>query len=226
MLLAIEVSLARSPPRMPRTSTPAALNGDDASAWPSTIGTAMRTPGDAGDALRHRLIVGERRFQRLHQQVAVEAEDLAEQFLAEAVHHRHDDDQGGDAQHDAEEGEAGDDRYESFLAPRPQVAQRQHPFERGKRPCPGWFAHQSPSSHRFHPILADFKPASAARPAQKRTASSRQQLDRCGRRQVLPAAVGPLFDLELPPLQGPSARSPPARAPRSGRRWRICRPAR
>ncbi len=29
---------------MPRTSTPEALNGDDASAWPSTIGAARRTP--------------------------------------------------------------------------------------------------------------------------------------------------------------------------------------
>ena len=49
---------------------------------------------------------------------------------------------------------AGDDRDESFLAPRPQVAQRQHPFERGERPCPGRFAHQSPSRTGFHPILA------------------------------------------------------------------------
>ena len=30
---------------MPRTSTPDALNGDDASAWPSTIGAASRMPG-------------------------------------------------------------------------------------------------------------------------------------------------------------------------------------
>ena len=29
---------------MPRTSTPAALNGEEASAWPSTIGTAIRMP--------------------------------------------------------------------------------------------------------------------------------------------------------------------------------------
>ena len=114
---------------------------------------------ELGNALGHRLIVGERRFQRLHQQMAVEAEDLAQQFLAEAVHHRHDDDQGRHAQHDAEEREAGDDRYESFLAPRPQVAQRQHPLKRGKRSCPGRFAHQSPSSTdfiRFWRIQASF----------------------------------------------------------------------
>ena len=77
--------------------------------------------------------VGQRRFERLHQQMAVEAEDLVEQFLAEAVHHRHDDDQRRHAEHDAEEGKAGDDRDEAFLAARPQIAQRQHPFERRER---------------------------------------------------------------------------------------------
>ena len=30
---------------MPRTSTPAELNGEEASAWPSTIGAASRMPG-------------------------------------------------------------------------------------------------------------------------------------------------------------------------------------
>ncbi len=44
MLRAIEVSLVRSAERMPRTSTPEALNGDDASACPSTIGAASRMP--------------------------------------------------------------------------------------------------------------------------------------------------------------------------------------
>jgi hypothetical protein len=52
--------------------------------------------------------------------------------LAEAVHHRHHDDQRRDAEHDPEEREAGDDRDESFLAPRAQVAQRQHPLEGAK----------------------------------------------------------------------------------------------
>ena len=97
---------------------------------------------DAGDAGGDLLPVGERLFQRLDQQMAVEAEDLVEQFLAEAVHHRHHDDQGGDAQHDAEEGEPGDDRDESFLAPRPQIAQRQHPLERREGPRPVGLGHE------------------------------------------------------------------------------------
>ena len=66
--------------------------------------------------------------------MAVEAEDLLQEFVAESVHHRHDDDQGRHAEHDAEEGEAGDDRDESLFAPRAQIAQRQHPFERRKGP--------------------------------------------------------------------------------------------
>ena len=98
--------------------------------------------GHLGDAVGDRLEIGQRRFQRLHKQMAVEAEDLVEQFLAEAVHHRHDDDEGRNAEHDAEEREPGDDRDESLFAPRPQVAQRQHPFERCEGPCPGRFAHR------------------------------------------------------------------------------------
>ena len=85
------------------------------------------------DALGDVLPVGQRRFQRLHQDMAVEAEDLVQQFLAEAVHHRHHDDQRGDAEHDAEERKAGDDGDKTFLATRPQIASGQQPFERRKR---------------------------------------------------------------------------------------------
>ena len=44
-LFAIDVSLFTSAERMPRTSTPAELNGEDASACPSTIGAASLMPG-------------------------------------------------------------------------------------------------------------------------------------------------------------------------------------
>ena len=44
MFLATEVMLSRSLARMPRTSTPEALNGDDANACPSTTGAASRIP--------------------------------------------------------------------------------------------------------------------------------------------------------------------------------------
>ena len=96
----------------------------------------------AGDARSHLLPIGERLLQRLDQQMAIESENFVEQFLPEAVHHRHDDDERRNAEHDAEEGESGDDRNESFLAPRPQVAERQHPLERGKGPRPLGLAHR------------------------------------------------------------------------------------
>ncbi len=111
--------------------------------------------GDLGDAVGDLLPVGERRFQRLDQQVAVEPEDLVEQFLAETVHHRHHDDERRHAQDDAQEREAGDDRNESFLAPRSQVAQRQHPFKGGESACPGRFGHGCHPAPRCHMILAD-----------------------------------------------------------------------
>ena len=68
----------------------------------------------------------------MHDDMAVQSEHLVEQLLAEAVHHRHHDDERGDAKHDADEGETGDDRDEALLAARPQVAQRHHPLEGGE----------------------------------------------------------------------------------------------
>ena len=85
------------------------------------------------DARRHVVIVGEV-GQAMHHDMAVKPEHLVEQLLAEAVHHRHDDDQRRDAERDADEGEAGDDRDEALLAARPQIAKRHHPFE--GRECP------------------------------------------------------------------------------------------
>src|SRR5689334_7846858 len=64
--------------------------------------------------------------------MAVEAENLVEQFLAKAIHHRHHDDEGGNAEHDPEEGKSGDNGDESLTPPRAQITQRQHPFERSE----------------------------------------------------------------------------------------------
>jgi hypothetical protein len=65
--------------------------------------------------------------------MAVEAEDAAEQLGAEAVHHRHDDDQGGDAERDAEEGEQRDQRNEALLPARLQLTHRHVPLETRKQ---------------------------------------------------------------------------------------------
>lgn len=61
--------------------------------------------------------------------MAVEAEDAAEQFLAEAIHHAHDDDEGGDAKGDAHEREDGDDRDEALALAGAEIAEGDHPFE-------------------------------------------------------------------------------------------------
>ena len=90
--------------------------------------------GHCGDPLRDLVVVGEVALDRLDDDVAVDAEDLVEKLDAEAVHHRHHDDERRDAEHDPEEREAGDDGDEGFLAARPEIAERQHPFERRERP--------------------------------------------------------------------------------------------
>ena len=81
-------------------------------------------------AFCHRVVVGDVAIIALHHHVAVEAQDAGEQIVAEAVHHRHHDDQRGDAQRDADERNDGDDRDERLFALRPQIAQRDHPLER------------------------------------------------------------------------------------------------
>ena len=49
----------------------------------------------------------------------VKPEDAADELDAEPVHHRHDYDQGRDAEHDAEQRKDRDDRDEPFLPPCP-----------------------------------------------------------------------------------------------------------
>ena len=61
--------------------------------------------------------------------MAVNAYDFIEQFFAKAIHHRQDDDERGDAQHNADKRKAGDYRNEPFATARAQIAQRHHPFE-------------------------------------------------------------------------------------------------
>ena len=61
--------------------------------------------------------------------MTVDPEDAAQQLLAKAVHHRHDDDQGGHPQGDAEQGEAGDDGDKAFLAAGAQVTHGHHTLE-------------------------------------------------------------------------------------------------
>ena len=113
---------------MPRTSAPVACTADETITWPSISGIADFDARHGGDALGDRVVVVERAADLVDDDVAVEAEDLGEQLVAEAVHHRHDDDQRRDAEHDAGEREAGDDGDEAFRAARAQIARGQHPL--------------------------------------------------------------------------------------------------
>ena len=65
----------------------------------------------------------------------IEPENLIEELVTESVHHREDDDQRGDAKHDAEEGKPGDNRDESLFAPGAQIARGKHPFIWREWPC-------------------------------------------------------------------------------------------
>ena len=93
--------------------------------------------GDAGnraDARRQRIVIGDGAGHALHDQMAVQPEDSPEQLGLEPVHHAHHDDEGGDAQRDADQREAGNHRNEALLALGAQIAPRHHPFETGEGP--------------------------------------------------------------------------------------------
>ncbi len=85
--------------------------------------------------LRHRVVVGQRRLDPLQEHVAIEADHFVHQVVAEAVHHRHDDDQRRDAEHDAEERKTCDDRDRALGVAGAQIAKSDHPLEGREGPC-------------------------------------------------------------------------------------------
>ena len=64
--------------------------------------------------------------------MAVEADDLVEQLGAEAVHHAHHDDQGGDAEHHRDQADRGDEEDEPLALARQQIAPGDHPLVAGE----------------------------------------------------------------------------------------------
>ena len=87
---------------------------------------------DAGNLAHprgHRIVIGERRLDPLQEHVAVEADHLVHEVVAEAVHHRHDDNERRDAEHNAKEREAGDDRDRALGVARAKIAKGDHPLE-------------------------------------------------------------------------------------------------
>src|SRR5690606_17160495 len=92
----------------------------------------------------------------LHRDVAVEAEHAAEQFGAKAAHHREHDDQGADSEHDAEEGERGDDRDEAFLTTRAQVSPGNHSLDGSEHQAVSRAITASGASSRRSPVARRF----------------------------------------------------------------------
>src|SRR3546814_1250747 len=65
--------------------------------------------------------------------MAVEADDLVEQFGPKAVHHRHHGDERGDAEHHGHKADRGDEEDEAFALPAgDKVALGDHPFIAGQ----------------------------------------------------------------------------------------------
>src|SRR3546814_7740700 len=75
--------------------------------------------------------------------MAVHTEDLRQQLLPEAVHYRHDDDEGGDADGDAEHREGGDDGDEALLPARAEIAQGDEALESGNEHSDGLASQRS-----------------------------------------------------------------------------------
>ena len=95
--------------------------------------------GDAGDgveALGERVVVGDQPAGGVggvvDGDVGVGAEDAVGEFLAEADHHRLDDDEGGDAEHHPDQRVPGDHRDAALAAAGAQVAPGDQPFEAGE----------------------------------------------------------------------------------------------
>src|SRR5512132_3691418 len=123
----------------------------------------------------------------------VEPENAPHQFMAEAVHHRHDDDQGGDPQKNAQQRKQGDDGNEPLLPARPQITEGDHPFETAE--------HQT----RSHPRPATTASASSA-------LSSRRSPVRRDFTSTLPnfAPLGPTMICRGRPIRSISANFTPA----------------
>jgi hypothetical protein len=81
---------------------------------------------DLIDAISNRSIVVKLAVDRMQDDMAVDAQNAVQQFGAKAVHHRHDDNQRGDAEHDAQKRNDGDPGGDALLALGAQIAPGDH----------------------------------------------------------------------------------------------------
>src|SRR3546814_9163878 len=107
---------------------------------------------DGADALGEVVVAVDPRLVGEHREMAVHTEDLRQQLLPEAVHYRHDDDEGGDADGDAEHREGGDDGDEALLPARAEIAQGDEALESGNEHSDGLASQlEIGRAHVLHP---------------------------------------------------------------------------
>ena len=174
-------------------------------------------PRHLGDAAVDGVEIGQRGLDTLQEDVAVDADDLVEQFVPEAVHHGHDDDQGRHADADAEERETRDLRDEGARPAAAQIAQRHDPLEGREgprdRPAPRPVASRRPSA-----VTARTRPwrRRGGRPPPRCTRLTRSPERRC-LYSTLPSArpLGPTMIWCGRPMRSMAANLAPGRSSRS-----------
>ena len=117
---------------MPRSSTPLTSSPATAITWPSADGVALATPGTARSRASRSGVASSPSRLPCTPSWPLMPEHLAQHLELEAVHHGHHDDQRADAQRDADQREAGDDRDEALLAAGAQVAEGDQALDGGE----------------------------------------------------------------------------------------------
>ena len=151
-------------------------------------GNAVNGADPGGDIV----VIGERRTGAINADIAVQAEDLGEQFLPETVHHAHHDDERCHAERDADEREDGDDGDEPLAAAGTQVARRDFTLEGIEHQARTFASASATGSSKRSPVARRF---SSTRP--------------------FAAPRGPTMICQGWPMRSASANLAPARSSRS-----------
>ena len=145
--------------------------------------------------------VGEAAVIALDHRMAVQPDDLVEQLRAKAVHHAHHDDQRGDAEHDRDQADRGDEKDESLAPARQQVAAGDHPFIAGQQHWPALYGPApAAQSGRSSWAVAESTQGAANRSARRRIAvtSGRTAISKLHETKAATATVRGLGS--VPPL--------------------------
>src|SRR6516164_1909380 len=120
--------------------------------------------------------IAERTGLGIDTEMAVETENPAEQVSAKAIHHRHNDDQGGNPKRDPEQREDRDYRDKPLLPSRPQITKRDHPLECAEDHAGGALLKSRSPGRALFPRKCPVVPPSGgvlARPYRRRSRAAR-----------------------------------------------------